>query len=354
VIFPAGLSTASTTNAGFIILDRGSNYSHDGFRIVAITSLDGSGDPASFGSVKSCTAGNGSSTNGSWGHPSTANGNKQLQVYVLRKDPAADTYLRVSTSINQEFGGVFFSFASLGVAANQKIYGYSLIGPDGVANPSSSQLLSTSDATVYPTTTTEAAGGGLDLLTVNSVFVTGSSVILPVQFISIAGGDKDGHALLNWQLDLTDGNKTLALERSEDGSHFYPLYQSAIAHGHQTMTYTDQPGPGIHYYRLKIAETLTAGISFSQTLSVGIDAAAGWRIYPTMAGRGEALHIQGMPDGMYTLCFTNLYGVSLRQPLWVKNHEAGIMLPSCLGPGMHLLTLDNGKGPLKTARVVVR
>jgi hypothetical protein len=171
VIFPAGLSSSAATAAGFAILERGNNNAHDPFRIAAILSLDASGNPASFGPVKTCAAGSGTN-NGSWGHPATANGNVQLAVHVMRKD-GGEPYLRVSSDINQEFGGVFFTFADLGIPANQTIYGYALIGSDGKANPGSAQLLNLNDQTVYPTSTPESSGG-LDLIAVTSVFAKGS------------------------------------------------------------------------------------------------------------------------------------------------------------------------------------
>jgi hypothetical protein len=177
VIFPSGLSTPSATAAGFAIFERGNNNAHDPFRIAAILSLDVNGDPASFGTVKTCTGG-GSSNNGSWGHPSTANGNMQLAVQVMRKD-AGEPYLRASSHINQEFGGVFFTFADLGLAANQTVYGYALIGSDGTANPTSSQLLNVNNTAVYPTNTPESSGG-LDLMAVTGAFSTVSVLASPI------------------------------------------------------------------------------------------------------------------------------------------------------------------------------
>jgi hypothetical protein len=41
------------------------------------------------------------------------------------------------------------------------------------ANPTSAQLLNLNDAAVYPTGTTEAQGGGLDLISVNTFSATG-------------------------------------------------------------------------------------------------------------------------------------------------------------------------------------
>ncbi|MBN8850446.1 MAG: hypothetical protein BGO55_31955 [Sphingobacteriales bacterium 50-39] len=227
VIFPTGLNTASPSQAGFAILDRGNNYQHDPFRIVAITSLDAQGNPSGFGSVKICVAGNGSN-NGSWGHPTTANGNKQFACYVMRKD-AGDQYLLASSNVNQEIGGVFYSFADLGITSGQSLYGYALLGPDGIASPTSAQLLDLSNTSVYPTNTTEAAGGGLDLVAVNTVFQTGSYVVLALPPASPAPRPDDPASIPKWRVfpTMTHQGQRLTLQAPHDGSYSLSIYNTA-------------------------------------------------------------------------------------------------------------------------------
>ena len=230
VIFPSRLNTASPGQAGFAIFDRGSNFNHDPFRIVAITSLDAQGNPASFGVVKSCAGGNGSSNNGGWGHPSTANGNKQFAAYVLRKD-ASEAHLRVSSNVNQEVGGVFFSFADLGITSGQPLYGYALLGPDGAAAPGSTQLLNLNDATVYPTNTTESSGGGLDLVAVNTVFATGSYVVLSLPEIPTPLRPRQDPPAFGtgWQIfpTISEQGQLLQLQGLHDGSYMLSFYSTA-------------------------------------------------------------------------------------------------------------------------------
>jgi hypothetical protein len=340
VIFPSGLKTASITDAGFAILDRGNNNNHDPFRIAAITSLDGSGNPASFGAVKTCTAGNGS-INGSWGHPSLANGNKNLSVYVLRKDPS-DTYLRASAAINQEMGGVFYSFADLNITANQMIYGYSLLGPDGIANPTSSQLLNINDATVYPTGTTEAAGGGLDLLTVNTVFVTGANVLLPQQIISFKGWEINGSAFIKWELSGTEEEKIIDLERSEDKLLFSSIYTNRIkGKSKMVASYVDNHVKGTYYYRLKINTSATAKIQYSPILIVAVKGKQNFRVYPTLADRFQTLKVEGLLNEHYTAILCDLKGVSANVNLYGHNNRASLRLPGNLVPGLYSLSLYN-------------
>jgi len=365
VIFSSGLNTSSPSQTGFAIFDRGGNYQHDPFKIAAITSLDANGDPASFGTVKMCTAGNGSNNNGSWGHPSTANGNKQFASYVIRKD-AADPWLRVSSVINQEIGGIFYTLADLGITAGQPLYGYALLAADGLATPSSAQLLNINDAAVYPTNTTEAQGG-LDLVAVNTVFTTGSYLVLPLQIESFTGHLQQGPpgssvtgAGLQWQLADAEGQEAVSLERSADGAAFSPIYSSLITQtaGVVYGEYTDKDvsGSPVVYYRLKI--TTASGLAqYSQTLTLRNDeAGTGWRVYPTVAGSSQRLKLKGLRDGNYTAAFYDLGGASRKVPVHVMNSEAWLDQPSGgLLPGIYWLQLSgDGQAVTGGAKIFIR
>lgn len=220
VIFSSGLNTAIPTQAGFAIFDRGANYQHDAFKIAAITSLDAAGNPAGLGPVKLCIAGNGSNNNGSWGHPSSANGNKQLACYVMRKE-TSETYLRASAVVNQEIGGVFYTFSDLGITAGQPLYGYVLLGPDGIAAPTSSQLLNLNDVSVYPTQTTEAMGGGLDLVAVNTVFATGGYVTLALPPVSPRPQPAPSPSVTGWNIfpTMVEQGRRLKIQGLADGAY---------------------------------------------------------------------------------------------------------------------------------------
>ncbi|HWK04868.1 MAG TPA: hypothetical protein VNS58_14605 [Puia sp.] len=364
VIFSSGLNTASPPEAGFAIFDRGNNYQHDPFKIAAITSLDANGDPASFGPVRTCTSGNGSNNNGSWGHPSAANGNLSFSIYVLRKDASAPR-LQVSSNLNQEIGGVFYTFADLGITAGQALYGYALLAADGTASPSSAQLLNLNNTAVYPTGTTEAQGG-LDLVAVNTVFSTGSYIVLPVQIASFTGSmqqDATGAPAgrqLQWELGNVEGDEQVCLERSADGVAFSTVYSTTISSAAPSlsMKYTDMSGisGSVFYYRLKV--TIPSGSSqYSNTLALHGDGAdAGWKIYPTVAERSQRLKLQGIRDGDYTVVFYDYGGGSRKVPVHVLNQEAWIDPPSGgLVPGIYWLQLSgNGQAIAGGAKVFVR
>jgi hypothetical protein len=270
VIFPSGLNTANPALAGFAIFDRGSSNAHDPFRIVAITSLDASGNPNGFGVVKTCIGGNGSN-NGSWGHPSTANGNKQFACYVLRKD-ASDTHLRVSSNVNQEIGGVFYSFTDLGITSGQPLYGYALLGPDGIASPTTAQLLNLNDATVYPTNTTEAAGGGLDLVAVNSVFETGTYVVLALQDTPPPPRPTPPAPITDWRIFPTTPHQGqfLKLQAPHDGNYLLTFYNT-VGIG-RTVAVQVQGGSAL------VPPPVIAGLYFVQLSSGGKPLAGNGRV----------------------------------------------------------------------------
>jgi hypothetical protein len=346
VIFSSGLNTANPGKAGFTILDRGTNYNHDPFRIAAITSLDAAGNPAGFGAVKVCSGGNGSA-NGSWGHPSMANGNKQFGAYVLRKD-ASDAHLRVSSVVNQEIGGVFFSFADLGITPGQALYGYALLGPDGIVSPTSTQLLNLTDATVYPTNTTESSGGGLDLVAVNTVFATGSFVVLALSVDDFTGTIQDNKGSLQWRLGNADELFQLVVQRGTDGVNFYdlPAGSPGTTGSDNTLkgSYTDitLPGAGVYYYRLKMVLS-GQQVQYSRVLALrGEDpaSAAGWRIFPTLPEQGQSLKLQGLHDGIYTLYFYSAGGACRSMAVQVHGGAASISSPSV--PGVYWVRLSTG------------
>jgi hypothetical protein len=351
VIFNAGIASSYPADAGFLLCERGNNNAHDGFRIAAILSINGSGDPTSFGAVKTCVTGNGSN-NGSWGHPSTANGNKVLAAYVLRKDPA-DTYLRVSSNVNQEIGGVFFSLSDLGVAANQVFYGYALIGPDGTANPSSAQLLNTSDAAIYPLGTTEAQGGGLDLISINTFYGTNQALSQNgLRFFK--GIINTTSALLSWELDEFYPGTSVILERADDGNSYLQVYQYLYQTGEGTKTFRDDPSTGSWFYRLKFIHP-DGPITYGPVVHLQSQDKDEWKIYPNATRPGNTLTIEGLPDGTYQV---RLYGILVNAFKFQVNIQGGtgsLVLPPGMTTGLYYLRIEKSGQPVgKVQRIIIR
>lgn len=183
VIFTGGLvpPAAHLTTRGFLILDRGMN---DRFKIAAITSLDGSNNPASYGTLQTV---NPDITPGIWG-PSGFTG---MRAVVFRREPAM-TELRPIKHFTNDLGGVFLTIQDLGIVANQTFYGYSLFAND--VNQGTHNLLNPS---TFPTATSEFQGG-LDWSagTTNVFAANPTAVNMSQNFI-------DNHQVFSMQLALT-------------------------------------------------------------------------------------------------------------------------------------------------------
>lgn len=318
VIFPNGLSSSFPNDVGFAVFDRGVNNNHDGFRIAAITSIDANNDPASFGTLKTCVKGNGTN-NGSWGHPATANGNKTFAVYVLRKEET-ETQLKVSSALNQQVGGVFFSFADLGIAINQKIYGYSVLALDGIANPTSAQMLDLNDATTYPTNTTET-NGGLDMMAINAVFET-SSGVLSVKEPQLNAKIINGKTMISWNINNLDAGTTIDLEGSDNGVNFYFLYKAPVNANSTGGVFYDSYNGEKKYYRLQIKSF--NGQAYYSTIASIAEGFKPLQVYPTLLHANESITIEGLNNGNCDAIFTLQDGKQYVLKLIVINQKTVI------------------------------
>lgn len=170
-IFTGGFKASK--DAIFAIFDRGTVTAHDPFKIAAITSLDPSNNPASYGVVSTFAL-------GKWGEKALVPTSK----YVIMRDEVGDGegYLP-SDVVTQTIGGVAVPTSEL-VAAGTTIFGYSLFAADtkGAGN----QLIDWTNTAYFPSNTNgtnlKALGGGLDPLGASSILFVlppGSSIPEP-------------------------------------------------------------------------------------------------------------------------------------------------------------------------------
>jgi hypothetical protein len=347
VIFPAGVASASAVDAGFVLFDRGNNNAHDAFRIAAITGIDAANNPTSFGPVRTCIGGNGSN-NGNWGHPSLANGNRNLAVYVMRKE-SYETRLRSSAAINQQLGAVFFSLASLGVSANQKIYGYALLSNDGKPNPSSAELLNITNTTIYPTNTTEQDGGGLDLIAVNAFFQTGP--VLNDQITELKANWQGEKAILQWQLKEWPVGSKVELQGSADGAAFSTIHSFHLTTIYNAGSFTDSD-PGHSYYRLQIEAPGIAPV-YSATIQVSGEYRS-IQLYPSRIQPAQSVNIKGLSDGTYTAVLTAASGTIYVSTVKVQSGK-GLIHPPVAGfaKGFYYVAIRSAHGQTEAGSKLV-
>jgi len=178
--------TAPTTLAdiGFLILERGGN---DTFKIAAITSLDSSNDPATFGNPI---------TGLTWGQSPTFN----IPTTVMRTDTIGANLNPSNNVASQKISGIYFSYADLGVLAGQKFYGYALFPADAPTNLVNWKA--------FPPDTREN-NGGLDLIAGGGIYISKTSPVADLALQkTVNNANPDAGININFTLTLTNQSTT--------------------------------------------------------------------------------------------------------------------------------------------------
>lgn len=152
-----GFTTVS--DQGFAVFDRGAN---DGFQIAVITGWDSINNrPTAYGATKDVSATSfGANLAADW----VAGGGTETTFTATALRFTTDTTLTTldsSQSVTGGLGGVFISFADLGIADGTTVYGYSIMATDVTNNLAN--LVDWTNAAYYPTNTPDSAVGSIDL-----------------------------------------------------------------------------------------------------------------------------------------------------------------------------------------------
>jgi len=110
---------------------------------------------------------------------------------------------------------------------------------------------------------------GRDTVVVNSV---NNCTILSSKLVSFTAKEEQGNSFLNWRITGNTNVQHIDIERSLNGSNFYPVYKTAVQAGVETAdyTYTDpliNIGQQIIYYRLRVTDR-NGNSSYSEVASV--------------------------------------------------------------------------------------
>jgi hypothetical protein len=167
VVFSNGLVASNDLN--FAVWERGATGGHDGFKIAAITSIDITGKPTSYGAILAVTT-------GSWGTTSlnTGLGGTSFDTLVNRNAINGSGLGATNPSAaltGQAIGGITIpstGTGSLALNLGSAFFGYSVFASDTTAI-SSADLLDWTNPIFFPATTLEASGG-IDMLSYAGVF----------------------------------------------------------------------------------------------------------------------------------------------------------------------------------------
>ncbi|MDF2457146.1 MAG: hypothetical protein K0R51_3139 [Cytophagaceae bacterium] len=132
--------------------------------------------------------------------------------------------------------------------------------------------------------TTTAVGGNNFRKT--SRFSTCQTCSLPITLLYFNGQRNSFDVVLTWATAMELNNKEFTIERSENGSSFYPIgvvQGAGNSSSHIQYQFVDkQPLPGISYYRLK-QEDVDGTQSFSAIIAVSQKASSGISLFPNPA-----------------------------------------------------------------------
>jgi hypothetical protein len=217
-----------------------------------------------------------------------------------------------------------------------------LVGPDGTANPTSSQLLNVNDASVYPTATTEAQGGGLDLIAVNNFFAT-QLVLAADIHITINASTQQHDVFLQWEISNVYEETTITLERSVNSGAFSEIYGYKIQTDGKN-SFRDDPLPDIYYYRLKI-KSKSGNIKYSRIVLVNLIKHLNWKVYPTFIHEGESIIIEGLPDGIYDVHINSVNSLITKTRVKIERGRGIVQVrPSQWPLGIYILSVNkNGE-----------
>jgi Secretion system C-terminal sorting domain len=344
-ILSGGFSTPSPGQIGFAVFDRGATGAHDPFCIAAITSLDGSGNPATYGSIVRVVTAN-------YGDPASS-----AVTYRIVKAPVGSNLLDAGTA-TQNRGGVFISFQSLGIAANIPVYGYSLFANDLPVAATPANLVDYTNTTNFPTNTTTALGG-IDLVAVTGIYT--DLTILPVRFISFDGVENNNIITLKWKVENETSVDRYAIERSTDGINYFTINQvTAIVNATGSATYSGSDNvvslsPGQLYYRIKQYDH-TGSFYYSKVLAINRNnRSSAVIIYPNPVAGNLFINIAAAANDKAVITVNNSNGAKLiiqQVQLTHGNNFCTINGIDKLAAGIYQLTITREAGPTVTKQFI--
>jgi hypothetical protein len=248
VMAGGGFKVLDALKSGFPILERGVYGQHDPFKVAVITSVDASGNPATYSNVVSVNTTDYNNINSQ--NP-VADGT--YNYFLFRRDGTNQLEINQHIS-NQGIGGVALRFADFGITDGTTIYGYSILAND-FNSTSGSDVVDYTNSAHFPTNTSETVGG-LDLLAVIGIGFQVS--ILPVEMTSFTAVEKNGTSELEWNTVTETNIRGYIVERSAYGKDWKQIgfvsSNSSSGNSTQKLDYhfnDNDPPTGINYYHLR-------------------------------------------------------------------------------------------------------
>jgi len=341
-ILPGGYSTPSPAKIGFAVFERGATGAHDPFCIAAITSLDGSGNPASYSNIVRVTASN------------YADPGPNVTYRILKASYPGDL-LDAGTN-TQNRGGVIISLANLGLAPNTIMYGYSLFANDLPVGATPANLVDYNNPTYFPTNTGNP--GGIDLVAVTGIYIENS--ILPTRFVSFGAVENDNRINLKWMVENQLSVAYYEIERSFDGINFAKINTVSRSGNSSTSTYsytdflTGITSPMI-YYRIRQYD-LDGSYYFSKIINLKKNNKEQMlAVYPNPVGNNMVIHLHATTPNDAIASVTNSSGAQVifqQVRLATGNNSFSVNGIEKLLKGVYQLTIIPASGEKMTRQFI--
>jgi hypothetical protein len=330
-LLAAGFSTPVPDKYGIPVFDRGDVGGHDPFVIAAITAVDAFGNPSGYGNILRVT-------NAGYGDPGP-----NIAFRIL-KAQYPDDLIEVGSN-TQSRGGTFISLQALGVAANQTIYGYSILANDLPGSATSANLVDWTNTTYFPTNT--GFSGGIDMAAVVGLFV--DNVVLPTRFTIFNANNNNAAVNLQWSVENDNTVDHYEIERSEDGIDFTKIQSvpgSGSSAGNRSYQLTDNitdVTAEIIFYRIKMYDK-DGSFTYSKIVSVKVTGFnSAFRMYPNPVKNNLFLNIRHNANSKVRISIINTEGQKvLRQNQNIVNGNNSLSLDGVerLSKGTYILNIN--------------
>jgi len=184
----------------------------------------------------------------------------------------------------------------------------------------------------------------------SGVFTTVSNIALPARFIDFKATIKEDNVALQFTTSEEENIEQFEIEKSTDGKEFSFL-EKHNPQGNTTYKSTDNnvEAGKTYYYRVK-ETSIDKKESFSETISIRMNASNSLEIYPTLVDN-KILYIKGLQAELdYTFTLTSIVGTKIMS---LKNVQNELSLSSVL-PGIYMATVTNSNGLVKTEKILIR
>lgn len=343
-ILSGGYSTTSPGLVGFSVFERGAVGGHDPFCIAAITSLDGLGNPATYGTIVRVVAAN-------YGDPGPT------VTYRILKAQNPANLLDAGTN-TQNRGGVIVSLQSLGITSGQTIYGYSLFSNDLPIAATPANLVDFTNATYFPTNTGNP--GGIDLIAVTGIYIANS--LLPVKFVSFSGVENQNIVKLKWEVENETTADRYEVERSYDGRIFSVINQLK-SNGNSSTVNVYSLNDNVSavfssqlYYRIKQYD-LDGSYYYSKTIALRKNSKPlELLLYPNPSAENLFVNVRSAVAEKVNLTVSNLSGLQVitqQINLFAGNNSLTVNGIDKLPPGAYQLSIQ-WQGGRKTTKQFIK